>query len=299
MSPYLEVARQGKNNWWRYLLSLLLILFMWFFIGSMPYFLLLAYAGLDGSPTTNVTSQGPVGFDPLLVFLAAMLSFVPLFLTTLFVVRFVHQRPARTLVTAAPRVRWGRLAAAFGVWLGLSALMSVVEELLHPGRYKLTFQPAAFIVFLAPALILLAIQTASEELFLRGYLMQGLGLFFKRGWVVAVITSLLFAGLHWGNPEVSVDAGLLMAYYFSFGLFAALISLRDGGLELALGIHASNNVFAALLANYNGSAIPSPSIFTAGVLDPVYGLVAPLIGMGIFYLVFLVLLNPRQLAEST
>jgi membrane protease YdiL (CAAX protease family) len=299
MSPYLEVARQGKNNWWRFLLSFLLILFMWFFIGSMPYLLLMAYAGLDGSPATYVTVQGPVGFDPLPVFVATMLSFVPLLLTTLFVVRFIHQRSARTLITAAPKIRWWRVAAAFGVWLGLSALMSVLEELLHPGRYQLTFQPAAFLAFLAPALVLLAIQTASEELFLRGYLMQGLGLVVRRGWLVAVITSLIFAGLHWGNPEVSVDAGLLMAYYFSFGLFAALISLRDGGLELALGIHASNNIFAALLANYKGSAITSPSIFTAGVLDPVYGLVAPLLGMGIFYLIFFVLMSPGPLAESS
>jgi membrane protease YdiL (CAAX protease family) len=298
MSPYLEVARQGKNHWWRFLLSLLLIIFMWFLVGSTPYLLLLAYAGLDGNPATYVAPEGPVGFDTLLVFVATMLTFVPLFLTTLFVVRFIHRRPARTLVTAAPRIRWGRLAAAFVVWLGLSVLISLVEELLYPGRYQLTFQPATFVAFLAPAILLLAIQTASEELFLRGYLMQGLGLIFKRGWIVALITSLLFAALHWGNPEVSVDAGLLMAYYFSFGLFAALISLRDGGLELALGIHAANNIFAALLANYSGSAIPSPSIFTARVLDPVYGLVAPVVAMGIFYLAFFVLQSRKQFSES-
>jgi len=298
MSPYLEIASQGRNNWWRFLISLLLILFMWVFVGSVPFILLLGIAELDGNPATGASPQGPVGFDPLLVFLVTMISFVPLFLTTLFVVRVIHQRPAHTLITAAPKIRWGRMAAAFGVWLGLSTLMSVVEEGLYPGRYQLTFQPAAFLAFLGPALVLLAIQTASEELFLRGYLMQGLGLIFKRGWAVALITSAIFAGLHWGNPEVSVDAGLLMAYYFSFGLFAALITLRDGGLELALGIHAANNIFAALLANYSGSAIPSPSIFTARVLDPVYGLLAPLFGMGVFYLLFFVLRNPRELAES-
>ena len=113
MSPYLEVAHQGKNNWWRFLLSLSLIIFMWFLVGSAPYVLLLAYAGLDGNPATSVAADGPVGFDPLLVFVATMLTFVPLFLTTLFVVRFIHRRPARTLITAAPRIRWGRRAAAF------------------------------------------------------------------------------------------------------------------------------------------------------------------------------------------
>jgi len=298
MSPYLEIARQGKNNWWRFLLSLSLILFMWIFIGSVPTLLASAYAALDGNPSTYVTAQGLIGLDPLLVFVVYLISFVPLLLTTLFAVRFIHQRPARTLITAAPKIRWGRLAAAFCVWMALATVMSVVEELLHPGRYVLTFQPAAFFASLAPALILIPIQTSAEEVFLRGYLMQGLGLVFKRGWVVALISSVVFAGLHLSNPEISVDAILLPLYYFSFGLFAALISLQDGGLELALGIHAANNLFSVLFANYNGSAIQSPSIFLDRVLDPVYGLMAPLIGMGIFYVLFFILRRAPRRAES-
>jgi membrane protease YdiL (CAAX protease family) len=298
MSPYLEVARQGKNNWWRFLLSLFLILFMWIIIGSLPTVLLSAYAGLDGNPATYITAQNILGFDPLIVFVVFLVSFVPLLLTTLFVVRYIHQRPAKTLITAAPKIRWGRLAAAFGVWLALAAAMSIVEELLYPGRYTLIFQPAAFFASLIPALILIPIQTSAEEVFLRGYLMQGLGLVFKRGWVVALMSSVVFAALHLSNPEVSVDAILLPLYYLSFGLFAALISLQDGGLELALGVHAANNLFSVLFANYNGSAIQSPSIFIDKVLDPVYGLVAPLIGMGIFYVLFFILRRAPQPAQS-
>ena len=221
MSPYLEIARQGKNDWWRYLLSLLLILFMWFVVGSLPLVFLAVYAGLDANPATNFAPGGATGFDPLLVLVATFLTFVPLFLTTLFAVRFIHGRPVRTLVTAAPKVRWSRLAASFGMWLVLSAAFSVIEELLHPGRYVLTFQPAAFFAVLLPALILVPIQTSAEELFIRGYLMQGLGLVFRRGWVVAVITSLIFTSLHLGNPEMSASFPLLAAYYFSFGLFAS------------------------------------------------------------------------------
>lgn len=297
MNSYLEVARQGRNEWWRYLLSLTLILFMWIIVGSLPTLILGAISTFDSDPATGVSTQGLVGFNSLLVFIVLLGSFIPLFLTTLFAVRYIHGRPIRTLITASPSIRWGRLAAGFGVWIGLSTLMSLVEELLYPGRYEFTFQPATFFAFLIPAILLLGIQTSAEELFLRGYLMQGFGLVFRHGWVVALISAAVFAALHWSNPEVSVNATLLMLYYFSFGLFAALIILRDGGLELALGIHAANNLFSALLANYVGSAIQSPSIFTDRVLDPVYGLVAPLIGMGLFYLIFFVWKHPRQLAE--
>jgi CAAX protease family protein len=299
MSPYLEIARHGKNDWWRYVLSLVLILFMWFVVGSLPIVLLALLAGWDGNPATAFANGGLSGFDPVLVFVATFLTFVPLLLTTLVAVRFIHQRPVRTLITAAPKVRWSRLAAAFGAWLAISAVVSVVEELIYPGRYVLTFQPAAFLAALLPALILVPIQTSAEELFIRGYLMQGLGLVFRRGWVVAIITALIFASLHLANPEVAASLPLLAAYYLAFGLFAAMVTLLDGGLELALGIHTANNLFSVLFANYTGSAIQSPSIFTATVLDPVYGVVAPLVGMAVFYALFFALRRaPRPVVTN-
>lgn len=298
MSPYLEIARQGKNDWWRYLLSLGLIIFMWFVVGSLPIAALALLASLDGSPATGFAKGGLSGFDPLVVFVATFLTFVPLLLATLFAVRFIHQRPVRTLMTAAPKVRWSRLAASFGVWLAIAAAVSVVEELIYPGRYILTFQPAAFFATLVPALLLVPLQTSAEEVFIRGYLMQGLGLVFRRGWVVAVVTSLIFGSLHLANPEVAASLPLLAAYYFAFGLFAAIITLLDGGLELALGLHMANNLFSVLLANYSGSAIQSPSVFTDTVLDPVYGLVAPLVGMAVFYALFFGLRKARRPAET-
>jgi membrane protease YdiL (CAAX protease family) len=297
MNSYLEIARQGRNEWWRYLLSVGLILFMWIIVGSLPALYLGAISAFDNNPETAVTGKGFVGFGPLLIFVIMLTSFIPLFLATIFAVRYIHGRPVRTLITAFPAIRWGRMAAGFGVWLGLSVLMSLMEEILYPGRYVLTFQPASFLAFLLPALFLLGIQTSAEEIFLRGYLMQGLGLVIRPGWIVAMISATVFAALHWSNPEVATSAPLLMLYYFSFGLFAALIILVDGGLELALGVHAANNLFSALIANYVGSAIQSPSIFTNSLIDPVFGLVAPLIGMGVFFLVFFVWKKSRQLTE--
>lgn len=37
----------------------------------------------------------------------------------------------------------------------------------------------------------------------------------------------------------------------------------DGGLEAAIGIHAANNLFAAIFVNYENSALPTPSVFLA------------------------------------
>ena len=78
---------------------------------------------------------------------------------------------------------------------------------------------------------------------------------------------------------------LLALFYFSFGFFLGWISLRSQSLELALGVHAANNLFTVIIANYQGSALPSPSIFTASVLDPVFSLVSFLAGAVVFILI--------------
>ncbi|MFM7825985.1 MAG: hypothetical protein ACKO8K_07890, partial [Candidatus Limnocylindrus sp.] len=48
----------------------------------------------------------------------------------------------------------------------------------------------------------------------------------------------------------------------SGGAAWAWVTLRDRTLELAIGAHAANNLSAALLVGYVGSAIPSVSLWT-------------------------------------
>jgi len=102
--------------------------------------------------------------------------------------------------------------------------------------------------------------------------------------------------MHYANPEVSVNVVLTLAYYFTVGLFMAVITLKDNRLELALGCHIGINLFV-LVANYSGSVLPVPSIFTVTVLDPVYNLVSFIIMAGLFYL-FLNLAKKRELSDS-
>jgi hypothetical protein len=76
---------------------------------------------------------------------------------------------------------------------------------------------------------------------------------------------------------------IMAANYFVIGMLLATAALRDGRLELAIGLHAVNNVFLALLANYEGSALGTESVFTAVELDPVYSLVALILGAFAFH----------------
>src|SRR5512147_3158349 len=124
MSNYLEVARTGKNEWWRYLLSLPAIIATWLIVGSVPIFFLIAYVQADGNPATDVTATGFTGIPLLVEFLFTMSSFIPFILATLLAVRFIHARPLRTLITGEPRIRWVRVFVGAGIWTAIAALIA-------------------------------------------------------------------------------------------------------------------------------------------------------------------------------
>ena len=286
MSDYREIARRGKNDWWRYIISLPSIIFIWFFFGSLPVIALMAYVEMDGDPTTGFSGTGFTGIPVLLEFLATMSSFIPFLVGTLLAVRFLHERPLKTLVTASEGIRGNRIFAGAAVWFCLAALIAAVESLLYPGRYVLTFQPVAWLIFAVFALILIPIQTSAEEVFFRGYLLQWMGLRLKNKWLLSLLNGLLFFLPHAANPEMAANSLLVGLGYFAIGFFFALITLEDHGMELALGAHAANNLFATLFANYSITALPSPSLFTIQTLDPVYGLMSVVIGQIVFYGIF-------------
>jgi uncharacterized protein len=286
MSNYLEVAHHGRNDWWRYLISFPAILVIWFIVGSIPVLLLMAYVSMDGDPTTSYSATGFIGISVLPEFLVTMSSFIPFIVATLLMVRVIHGRPLKTLITGEAQIRWGRMLSGAAVWMVIAALLAVLEALLYPGRYVFTFQPAILLIFAVLALILIPIQTSAEELFFRGYLLQWMGLRLKNKWLLSFLNGVLFFLPHAVNPEMATGSILIGLGYFAMGFFLALITLQDNGMELALGMHAANNLFSALFANYTVTALPSPSLFTVQTLDPVYSFVALVVGLILFYIVF-------------
>jgi hypothetical protein len=288
MTHYLDAVRQGYNQWWRYLAAILFILIVWLILGSLPIIAASVVIALDDDPRTQLNPQTGAfeGLDPLWNFALLMVSFVLFFAGVALAVTLIHRRRFVSLITPDGAVNWVRVAQGFGAWFVLAAAVAVVEATLYPTRYQVTLDWARFVLFVPLALILIPIQTTSEELFFRGYVLQGAGLLTRNPIVLSGLSGVLFMLPHWGNPEVAADFWLLSLFYFGFGAFLAFVSLRDNGLELAIGVHAANNLFAGLFANYQGSALQTPSIFTVSVLDPVYNVVGALVAMVVFYAVF-------------
>ena len=286
MQIYLDLARQGRNDWWRYVLAVLLMLFMWQILGAMPSALLLVRLMLKGDVQIGIGTIVLPGMDTVAGFVALMLASVFFICGIYLAMRFIHRRPLRTLISSARSIAWGRLFQGFGIWFAMVVLMSVIEALLYPGRYVWTLDLPRFLPFVLLALIFIPIQTSAEELFFRGYIVQAAGLRLRNIWLLSTISGFLFGLPHMLNPEASVNYPLLGLYYFAFGFCMAYITLRDGRLELALGAHAANNFFSVIFANYTITVLPSPSLFTISVLDALYSVPAALVGMAIFVWLF-------------
>ena len=265
---YLDLALLGRNAWWRYALGALIIAASWLGLGLVPY-TLLGIAGI---------------FDPRLDFIAVNFSIFLMFAGLAATVKWLHRRPLLSLVTATGRIDWQRIKRGAVVWLAIAAALSLVEFLLFGERFYLSFNAVRFFPFLLLVLLLTPLQCAAEELVFRGYAMQGLGRLTRSPALIAILSSLVFTLPHLLNPEAQRHGLLIMgANYFAIGMLLATITLRDGRLELAIGVHAANNVFLGVVANYEESALRTESIFTARELDPYFSLVALVAGALAFH----------------
>jgi membrane protease YdiL (CAAX protease family) len=287
-NSFLDGANLGKNDWWRYLLTVIVVGFAAFVIGAVPLFIGLMYVMLDGSAATTYdpATGALLGINPTLAFALLMGPFAAWLVALVGSVALFHRRHPRTLVRAGAPIRWGRAALGGAVWVVLVAIMAVVEALMFPGRYSFTPNLPVLLPFALVALVLIPIQTSAEELLFRSYLLQGVGRLNRQPVVLAVLSGLLFALPHAANPEVSVSFWPVMGFYFIFGAGLALFTLRDQGAELALGVHAANNLFTALFANFEGSALQTPALFMASGFDPWFNLIGTAVALLIFYGVF-------------
>ena len=119
------------------------------------------------------------------------------------------------------------------------------------------------------------LQAGFEEVLFRGYLMQGFSRLFKYKWLTLLVTSLIFGGLHYFNPEVKEFGVLIMLpQYILIGIVFGVCTIMDEGIELAWGMHAINNIFLSVFFTQNSSALQTPSLFRITEFNPVIDLVA-------------------------
>ena len=226
---------------------------------------LICFVPLISDSESNAVIGNLMGKSPL-VYALFILVFPACLLGLYLGYKHIHKRSLTSLHTAAAKINWKRGFQAFFLTWGLWALFAIILNSIGLADIKANFQPKTFAIYALISITLIPLQSATEEIVFRGYLNQAFHHFLRNKWVVFTLTSLLFTALHLANPEALEGAEngtllLTMSGYFVFGFAACLLVWMDEGLESAIGLHAANNTFAAIFLNYEGSVLPTPSLF--------------------------------------
>ncbi|MBW6472087.1 MAG: CPBP family intramembrane metalloprotease [Anaerolineaceae bacterium] len=256
---------EGKFEFWRYLLLIIIIVGVTLVAQAL---LLVIASFLEGTMDFNL-------FPPITLLWVTMLPFAALLIFLVPGIRLLHQQSIKSVFTQKTIFNWKLLTTSAIIWFVLSGVADIIISILQPGNYVFSFSLFSFLPYMLIALLLIAFQITAEEVLFRSYLLHGLTRLFRYRWLGITLQAILFGVLHGANPEVT-SYGLLttMPFYIGIGLLLGWLSLRSKGLEIALGLHFANNLYATSMVTFSESAIPSPAIFTITNYQPETGLVA-------------------------
>lgn len=264
--PFHRMARTAAQRWWQLPAGTLAIVIGGF--GAMLALLLvgLVVYGVATGETDLLDGLGDGGdrvFPNATADLAFNLAAVAVFLPFVLIAPLLVQRRrpgALSSVAGRLRLRWlllcALLAAGFcALSYGLTWAASLAVD--DPSDGADTW--VGWGRFIGPALVILLlvpVQSAAEEYFFRGWLLQGiagctlenrrgaaaraLSVVFRTPWPAIVISGAFFVSLHgytgWGMLDI-----------FGFAVVACWLAVRTGGLEASIAMHVLNNLMAFLL----------------------------------------------------
>ena len=261
---YIKQAYKVLHDGWRYLIGIVVIFAFWQIIGMIPLLVFIGIEVVNGaslSVTADISQMAALLGNNLFLFLM-LFSFAVGLIGVILSAKLLHKQSFVHLTTARKKIDWKRFWFIFILWGAFTIGSTLVSYYFAPEDYVYSLNIEAFIILSVIVILFIPLQTSFEEYLFRGYLMQGLGVLLKNRWMPLLITSIGFGLLHGLNPEVDKLGPVMMVFYIGTGLVLGIMTLMDDGLELALGFHAANNMFAALLVTSDWSALQTDALLT-------------------------------------
>ncbi len=198
-------------------------------------------------------------------YLVANVPFFAMVLALFLSLRYIMTADLSTLVTDHTQIRSRPLLLGFTVYFGANLLFLLITAVVYPDSFAFNrVGVMTRLLFIAAAVVITPLQTSCEEILFRIMPVRFLqGSKLKPHALVALSSAVLFVLPHLSNKEVSSSAStpIVLLYYAIFGAVVTHLCLKSGGFEIALGVHAANNLFVAIVANYPGSSLPSYPLF--------------------------------------
>jgi len=220
------------------------------------------------------TAEDLLSFFPYHIgFTLIMMGFIFLVFALWFSLKFIQRRKFSSLWSDENRFRSKNFWIAVFISLLLFGGSDLIIHFADPTYHTWVFDAKKFWIYLPFALILIPIQTLSEELFFRGYLYQTVGLgtnylnkelswSLNSKWVALIISAIIFGVFHFGNAEMSMGFWKMATIYIGSGLMIGLSVIISKGIEFGWGFHLVNNLYLSTISTFPGSSLSGPTLFT-------------------------------------
>jgi len=140
-------------------------------------------------------------------------------------------------------------------------------------------------------------------------LLQKIGLKVKKSILLAIIIGILFALPHVANTEVvtafqkGIPTFLMMtSQYFIIGFLLAIITIKSNSLEMAIGAHFANNLFAIPIVETKISSVKlGTSVFYSTNNEVLFSFIAVIVISVVFYIgsmLFIKMLYPQRIEDA-
>ncbi len=251
----------------------------------------LSFDGLTAGPIQGFLAS-PIGV------LTALTSFAGIWIGLWVAMRFIHGEPLTALFGPSQRVSWPGFLKGLIAVLITSALSEILLYWLQPEIARGAIGLSTWLLFLIPIVALTLLQTSSEEMLFRGYLLRGLARRFESPYVWALLPAIVFTSLHWSPGSTPWMTASVLASIAAFALLLTLLVYVTGNLGAAFGAHLGNNLTGFLLISHQQS-YNSFALFTAKPLESpdltsTDAAIIAAIGIACTLLTILLLLHPRS-----
>jgi membrane protease YdiL (CAAX protease family) len=248
-TPYHAMLRTWTYAWWKPVVGMLIAGVAFLVVTAAIYIVIAGIFAFfkSGSWIDNFLASADLSTVGPETLLGLNLGLGAMILVSWFIVRVVHGMRPRWLTSVRPRMRWKFFAICLGLSVIALTAQIVVGSLLPSANGagasgKLNDFTTATALTAVVVLLTTPLQAAGEEYLFRGYLLQAIGSLSRNRWVAIVVTALLFALAH-GTQNFPLIFDRL-----AFGLIAAWLVTKTGGLEAGIALHVLNNFLAFGLA---------------------------------------------------
>lgn len=155
------------------------------------------------------------------------------------------------------------------IWVGgLAVLLSVLEPVGGPDDPVIVRSVPSWAFFAIFGGVFIVLQSATEEIIYRGYLMQQMAVYRPQRWFWMWIPSLIFGLSHYFNGYGPADGIATVIWATLLGLACADLTARTGNIGAAIGLHSANNLYATLYVGTEDWPSSGLALYLYEYVDP-------------------------------